>query len=317
MVLAVDADASIPARLSLGNGLYATRALELTVPSHWRDWLGSLAWDELHDANLFLWTVAPTENPSVLDEENASLQTRVFMLYYGLMLAARRISTNGRGKVLTGARETEVDVRQHGWIDPLFPNEGSFQAAVARIELQEAAVLGNAITEIQNDTSFRRLRVALRCFHNGLREHDPPERIHQFVRAIEGCILPQPGRTKSQFASRTALFVGPHEQEWARALFDVRSAVEHLNDQLESVAMSVREEAIRRVLRFAFEAQALARYCLHRIFADATLREHFRDEESLGRFWSLEERERRALWGSPLDLALVRSEFDAEFFNSE
>lgn len=317
LALALGVDESVPSLLDLGRGLHASRALTLSVPGHWKEWLGSLAWDELHEATLFLWATAPTNSPDLLDAENSTLQTRVFMLYYGLMLAAPRIATTGRGMLLTGARGDEADVRQHGWVDALLRSQGVFWDPVRRNELEEAVVLGNALQAIQNLQPFRRLRAAVTCFYAGLQADDPAERIHEFVRTVEGCILPARGRTEAQFLSRTGLFVGPREQEWARSLFNVRSAVEHLNDRLESAAMPVRQDAILEVLRLAHESQALARYCLRRIFLDSSLREHFRDDRTLGAFWSLPETERRQQWGESLNLATVRAEFDTELVHME
>jgi hypothetical protein len=317
MALALGVDESVPSVLDLGCGLHASRTLTLSVPGHWKEWLGSLAWDELHEANLFLWATAPTSSPDLLDAENSTLQTRVFMLYYGLMLAAPRLATTGRGMLLTGARRDDVDVRQHGWVDALLRSQGVFWDPIRRSELQEAVTIGNALEAIQNLLPFRRLRAAVTCFYAGLQAEDPAERIHEFVRTIEGCILPARSKTEAQFVSRTEIFVGPREHDWAHALFNVRSAVEHLNDRLESVAMPVREDAVLEVLRLAHESQALARYCLRRIFSIDSLREHFRDDQTLGAFWSLPEAERQDHWGTPLDLAAVRAEFDTELVHME
>lgn len=317
MALAITVDESIPRQLALGDGLYVSRRLELSVPVHWKEWLGTLAWDELHEANLFLWAVGPSRAPENLDAENSTLQNRVFMLYYGLMLAAPRIATTGRGFLLTGARAKEIDVRQHGWVPTLLINQGVFWDPIRLSELTDAVALGNALGSIQNLQSFRRLRAAVKCFYAGLQADDPADRIHEFVRTIEGCILPKKSKTEAQFVSRTELFVGPREHEWAHALFNVRSAVEHLNDRLESVAMPVRRDAILRVLQLAHEAQAVARLCLRRIFADESLRNHFRDDQALGAFWEQSEADRRRHWGEPLNLASVRAEFDPELVHTE
>jgi hypothetical protein len=312
IALATTVDDSLPQQMDLGNGLYVTRDLALTVPTHWKDWLGTLTWDELHAARLFLWAVMPSRTIDILDAENSTLQNRVFMLYYGLMLAAPRIATTGRGFVLTGARRTEVDVRQHGWTPALLLNRGLMWDPVRPSELEEADTIGNAMRAIQDNTDFRRLRAAVKSFYAGLQADDPADRIHEFVRTIEGCILPARSRTEAQFVNRSELFVGPREHNWAHALFSVRSAVEHLNDRLESIALPVKRDAILRVLSLAHDAQAVARHCLQRVFSDASLLEHFRDDQRLRAFWELRQQDRRQLWGPPLYLAGIRAEFDAE-----
>lgn len=310
MALDLLMDASVPEALNLGDGLFASRNLGLDVPGHWKEWLGSLAWEELHKPKLFLWSVAPTQAPGVFDAENNALTARVFMFYYGLMLALPRIATGGRGTILNGARAEEADVRHHGWVEALQRNQGVLWDPARRSQLEEAAALTQALVGIQDLQTYRRLRAMVRCFRTGLQADDPADRVHEFVRTSEGCILPERGRTESQFVSRTELFVGPGQHDWARRLFHIRSAVEHLNDRLESVAMPVRDDAILAVLRLAHESQALARYCLRRIFGDGTLRQHFQDDQTLNAFWALPPNERERLWGDRLDLDAVRDEFN-------
>ena len=63
-------DQELPARLNLGKGISATRGIGFDIPDHWKDWIGSLATDEIRGSALCLWTIAPSERPSILDEEN-------------------------------------------------------------------------------------------------------------------------------------------------------------------------------------------------------------------------------------------------------
>ena len=48
--------------------------------------------------------------------------------------------------------------------------------------------------------------------------------------ASDGLILPDTGKTKQQFKSRTELFIGPSHHELMGDIYDVRSAVEHLHE---------------------------------------------------------------------------------------
>jgi hypothetical protein len=254
----------------------------------------------------------PSTKPDILDDENTRLQRRLYMVYYGLMLAMRHIATTRRTTVITGARSNDLDVRQHGWLPELIRNDGVMWDEVTSSDLTEAVAIGSALDSIQDLTEFRRLRATFNCFYAGLQADDPPERIHEFVRTIEGCILPARGGTESQFKSRTELFVGPSHHIWAEALFNVRSAVEHLNDRLESVAMPTRRESVLRVLRLTHESQAVGRYCLRRILSDAALRGHYRDDASLGKFWALDESDRKAIWGTQLSLKKIAAEFEED-----
>ena len=45
------------------------------------------------------------------------------------------------------------------------------------------------------------------------------------ARCIDGLILPDTGKTKQQFKSRTELFIGPRHHELMGDIYDLRSAV--------------------------------------------------------------------------------------------
>ena len=54
-------------------------------------------------------------------------------------------------------------------------------------------------------------------------------RIHSDCRCIDGLILPDQGKTRQQFKSRTELFIGAEHHGLMSELYDIRSAVEHLH----------------------------------------------------------------------------------------
>ena len=73
------------------------------------------------------------------------------------------------------------------------------------------------------------------------------DRIHQYCRCIDGLILLVIGKTKQQFKSRTELFLGHGHHELMGALYDIRSHVEHLHENiyLETFDREVRLNLVR------------------------------------------------------------------------
>jgi len=127
------------------------------------------------------------------------------------------------------------------------------------------------------------------------------------------CILPTRRRTERHFLSRTELFVGPGHHPWARSVYGIRSAVEHLNDRLAITGYPTEREAKLAILRHTHESQELARDCLPRILTRPGLLSHFRDDTTLDQFWeTMTHAQRARLWGDPFKLAQAGTEFDPE-----
>jgi hypothetical protein len=314
LTLPVPIDGSLPNLVEIAPGLRATRGVRFELPTHWAGWIGSLAADELREAPLCLWAIAPTGTPGVLDAENQRLRLQVWMLFQGLLLAAPRIGAGGRINLLTGARDRDPpDVRQRMTPDQPLYNDGVAPHRLREGDLRRAAQVAERLLALPGPPEYRRLRAILHGFYVGICTQDSTERIHAFVRCVEGCILPARGRTERQFVSRTELFLGPRHHGWARAVYQVRSAVEHLNDRLEIIGAPTERAARLAILRHAHECQELARDCLFRILSRPGLLSHFRDDATLGQFWGpTMQAQRVQLWGDPLDPGLVSADFDPD-----
>jgi len=308
-------DQELPARLNLGKGISATRGIGFDIPDHWKDWIGSLATDEIRGSALCLWTIAPSERPSILDEENRRLQQQVSLLFLGLLIGAPNLGVNGRLNLLTGARTgDDVDIRQRVTPDQPLRSNGVMWHDVGVRDLQEAARLAKSLNSISGKGTHLRLSTVIRKFRTAMNVLDSAERIHDFVACIEGCILPSQGKTERQFVNRTELFIGPRFHDWAHKVFAVRSAVEHLNDRLEAVALPSEHDAQLAILRMAYECQELARYCLQRILSRPPLLDIFHNDSALAGFWAPGDDSQRAdLWGGRFNLETAGEEFNPEF----
>ena len=92
--------------------LWALTTTAFDVPSHWREWLGSIRADQVAGSNLFLVSKLASDTPGVLDGENQLLQRRVQHFYVGLLLSVM-FSPSHKPVGQTGARLDGVtDIRQ-------------------------------------------------------------------------------------------------------------------------------------------------------------------------------------------------------------
>jgi hypothetical protein len=139
------------------------------------------------------------------------------------------------------------------------------------------------------------------------------DRIHQYCRCIDGLILPDPGRTKQQFKSRTEIFIGPGHHNLMGELYDVRSAVEHLHENryLEYFDRATRLDLAKK------EAivERIASTTLARVIGDDTLWPHFANTPALEKFWSLTPPDREKIWGNPIDPMAAVADFDPQFIH--
>jgi hypothetical protein len=57
-------------------GFWVSSTPMISIDAHWKEWLGSIRIEEIHNCNLFLMVKAKAAAPSVLDEENTRLDNR-------------------------------------------------------------------------------------------------------------------------------------------------------------------------------------------------------------------------------------------------
>jgi hypothetical protein len=313
--LSVNVEQNVPQglvapRLSVVNGP------QFQVPSHWKEWLGTIRAEEVEGANLFLLSKIKSERPDVLDGENKSLQHLVSLFYVGLLLATP-FSTAHKPVVLTGSRRNgEVDIRQQGEFEIPIPCEFRPYPALTAEDIETGARIADKIRRIGEATlpggHWRLFRV-LRLYQKTRTARDILERLHQYSRCIDGLILPIAGETKRQFKSRTELFIGPHHHDLMGEIYDVRSAVEHLHENryLEGFDREVRLDLLKKEAIVEY----IARTSISRIIENPTLWSHFANTASLGAFWSLPGTEKKKIWGDFIDPFAALGDFDPKYIH--
>ena len=284
----------VPEELQVGPRLWAVRKLELEL-------------DALRDANFALYTTMPSSKPKSLDEENRLVETLNHFLY-GILLQG--VPAYGRGFSLTGADVAgEINVRQCSDLKDYRPSFGMPPFRLGVDELRRAAGLIDRLRGVDTGgADWGRLRRGLKVLFDGtLMPNKDGDRLHQFVRAVEALVKPEPEKTRNQFAhriSQTFTLANDETRAILLQLFDLRSYVEHMHwviDALEG------EEAgrIATVNRGTRQIDVLARASLLRVMQSDALMDAFRSDATIDAFWRMGDDERVGLWGQRLDIRTV------------
>jgi hypothetical protein len=165
---------------------------------------------------------------------------------------------------------------------------------------------------MQGKGKYARFIRVIRTFCEGVVGYSVERQLHQFVRCIEGLILPEMGGTKKKFRSRTELFIGPRHHELMGLLYDIRSAVEHMHDPRYYLQVQDEKEGIVIVFKKALVSESIARYCINTILTTESLWGYFEDDRAIDSFWNLDSSERSRLWGDHLDIDQISKSFDRE-----
>jgi hypothetical protein len=308
--LDVKTEGTIP-KGELAAHLFVLTDTAFQVPGHWREWLGSIRADEVKNCNIFLVSKLRSMRPEVLDDENKSLQQRVWNFFVGLLLAST-FATAHKPVLISGSRRAgEIDIRQQTDLDSPIPCIFRPYPPVLARDFKLAARLAAGLENLTSTPlpgGHWRLFRTLHIYCEARTTQDILERLHQYARCIDGLILPDPGQTKKQFKSRTELFIGPRQHDVMGEIYDVRSAVEHLHENRYLEGFD-RETRLDLVKKEAF-AEHVARTSLARVIGNASLWTHFANTSSLASFWALLAADRRQIWGDPIDLLEAVVDFD-------
>jgi hypothetical protein len=219
--------------------------------------------------------------------------------------------------MLSGSRtDAEIGLRQQHDFDAPIPCMFRPYPAVLDSNLQFAARLAGQIETLSTAPlvggHWRPFRT-LSIYRDARTVSEILDQLHQYARCIDGLILPDAGKTKQQFKSRTELFIGPRHHEMMGEIYDVRSAAEHLHENryLEGFDRDTRLDLLKK----AAVVEHIARTSLARIIGDSNLWPHFANTTSLASFWSLPAADRRLIWGDPIDPLDALTDFDPRYIH--
>lgn len=300
----------------VAEGLWVVTGSQFQIPSHWKEWLGTIRVEEVEASNLFLVSKLRSQTPDILDGENVSLQRLVSLFYAGLLLSSP-FSTAHKPVILTGScRNGEVDIRQQGEFEIPTPCEFQHFDTLTAEDIERGAHIAGKIRAFEQSDlpggRWRFLRV-LQLYQETRASIDILERLHQYSRCIDGLILPDIGKTKQQFKNRTELFIGPRHHDLMGEIYEVRSVVEHLHENryLEDFDRNVRLDLLCKEAIVEY----IARTSIRRVVENSALWPHFANTTSLGNFWALSTAEQRKIWGEPIDPLAALANYDPQFIH--
>jgi hypothetical protein len=286
------------------------------MPPHWREWLGTIRTEEVESSNLFLLSKMRSQAPEIVDAETAELRRRAGHFYAGLLLASSFAPAH-KPVMLAGYRQNgQIKVRSQDDLEPDIPSIVRPYPAVTLADLQLAAKIATQIETIEtaplNGGHWRLFRV-LHLYLEARTMSDTMDRLHQYCRCIDGLIVSDRGQGKSKFKSRTELFIGPRHHGMMGETYDVRSDIEHLheNRHLEVFDRTARLELVKKLEMMEY----IARSALVHVLLEPKLWQHFANTPALQAFWALDDQNRRALWGAPINPNDALAEFDPRYIS--
>jgi hypothetical protein len=159
------------------------------IPSHWREWLGTIRTEEVEDRNLFLLSKLRSARQDVLDDENKTLQQRVWHFYIGLLFSST-FATAHKPVILSGACSgSELSLRQQQDLDSPVPCIFRPYPPVFGSEIQAAAQLAVQIEALGKSSlggGHWRLFRTLHIYCEARTAPDILDRLHQCCRCIDG-----------------------------------------------------------------------------------------------------------------------------------
>lgn len=193
---------------------------------HWKEWLGTIFWEELTDREPLICITWQPMEASALNGENIALSSKLNHLYHALILTGPWKNDGRSAHTLTGTGQVSSsgilsleEISEVGHFNlwrhsHYYDAEPTWSWQVEKLRSQNALDLWKsnflAIEQvIENGADNFLLTLALMAFHGGLHDNLLDFRIPNFVRSIEAIVGLPAGQGKVEFARRTGLLLPP------------------------------------------------------------------------------------------------------------
>ncbi len=295
--------------VELGDGYLATSMLPLAVPDHWRTWMGTILYGEVEKSKFHLVVHAPSQTPRASNAENEALQHKVYHFYTGLCVAVPYFSHGEVISLTGGVYAGETEVRNYTRYNRTFFTQGSPHTSITRDRLFAAKRMALQIKSFRDAGDMERFPRILGAFRTAMAAHELDVRLHQFVRCVEGFVLPKNPKA-DEFAHRVQRVVGGDHFSELRELYTIRGTIEHLKGPFPTIRGSATQKH-KTLLKRAIQAETLARYFLRYFLDSPDLRSSFSTESATSKLWSLSDSAFESVWPGRLALAAATRGFAA------
>lgn len=268
----------------------------------WREALGTFRWNQLKRASL-LFICCITGKTLGLDAKHENLSKQIWRHFHCLQLSG--IVASAAAYDLKGAvREGTPVILRFSEAPCFYPSKGYVPPLVDFARIQHAVELSAVLHGMLASGQFGRLLRGLDRLLRGLRQPTGEDRIHEFIRSLEALTFPVKGNTTRLFKSRCQTFAkaSSHCDKILGEAYEMRNDVEHLHHWHRALHSYAEAEREHRAFMRTWQMERLSRSAFLRILEKATLREHFKDDDSLEKFWKLPAHERTVIWGEPITL---------------
>jgi hypothetical protein len=239
-----------------------------------------------------------------MDGENEALTKKCFSVLYALFVA--EVFHHDGGLILSGANvDGTVNVRHVSNLETLYRPNGVNTARIDANLIQRASAIAAGMRAVHTPGGqSQRLHRGFRARIQGAMESYHDNRLHQFVRAVEGVIMPAIGQSKRQFVHRGQVFAGNSATSTTLLgeLYDLRGLAEHLHPFDTLLAAYPQNDRESIALRRAYQGQLLASHVYERIFSNAHLQTAFGTDAAIDAFWRQAWAQQTQSWGQPIDL---------------
>ncbi len=293
--------------VQLSDGTWVLKQIPVEIDKGWKEWIGSLRYNEFEKANLVLIRAQRSQKPEILDAHHEKLGKQLILLFNAMHLGGV-LSYRTSSLILGSHRGTGFEIRQMAKLPMFYHTKGYRRSRLTAKRIGKAAFVRRSMQEIEVVAdSFIRLTRGWNVLMSGLQMNMGEERIHQFVRALEALISPDIGKTKKQFIRRCQTFTtaNPNNDLILGEAFDLRSTCEHLNDWKSALARYPENERENVAFLRTRQMEKLACFAYSRILENRSIRNHFSSDVTIGSFWQEQDTKRMKMWGSQLDLTSV------------
>lgn len=292
-----DRDFTLDENAILTFSIDGNKSLTKLEESVWREWVGSIEWDSLKRSNAVLEIQLQSENPEIQDHENQELLKRIQTFWVALKLVAP-ISTDHCYKTSGYFDDGKIRINHYDplprWFLPGYEEHNENEIGIIeRIDenrVKQWFSLYKAMRFVQDhrkQNEYLRVWLGLRSFEKACNEFYLEYRLPFFVRSLEALILPEQGKTTSQFKSRVSkwwskninpkVFTSdPHKI--LGEIYEMRCDFDHLHGLKEEYT------AIQHLR--AYQCEQLARRAYQSILLNRKDLLLFSDNIGIQRYWN-------------------------------
>lgn len=286
--------------LSNGLSVHSSPVLDLTDMDK-----GRLGTDRTaaFERSIAIMASMPSHSAGILDAESTQLEHMANKLFFGLLMQG--VPEFYYGIVAFGSKQGD----REPWANRLailaryyrHPHMAMPYVTPHTLRLADAVVPGllTAFPPGQTPADFSRVRRGVKSLEIAWRGERAIDRIHMFVRALDGLMKLAKGEGERGFVDRVGMIAtGQRIADIARELYRLRSYDEHLSDWPTKLAYIKEAKRPELISHRSFQAEVLAGEAYRTVLSEPTLLQHFQTEASIEAFWQ----GGAAAWTSKIDL---------------